>query len=252
MDFSRFSKDEIVGILDIIHSAANCNSVEGITEITARVKDFIGAEKGIIAIGDKDGNIVRVINHSYPVEWLEMYIKEDFVSIDPVMRYNVEIGKTALWKEATALFNSDDNKRLMSMASEYGLNYGIVSGIENYKGTVFSFASSTDDFTEYHKNIIDILTPHLHQALKRICTAVNIKNVKFSIRESEVLQWMKEGKTDWEISAILAIKECTVKFHVKNIKDKLGATNKSHAVAMAMELETQHYPAVEPSLREIS
>lgn len=252
MDFSQFEKDELTTILDIIHSAANCHSVDGITKITARVKDLIGAEKGIISIGDKDGNIVRVINHSYPMEWLERYVAEGFIEIDPVIRYNIEIGKTALWKEATAIYNSDDNKRLMEMASKYGLNYGIVSGIENYKGTVFSFASATDDFTEYHKLIIDILTPHLHNALKRICIANNIKNVNFSKREAEVLEWMKEGKTDWEISAILAIQECTVKFHVKNIRHKLGATSKAHAIAMAVELEAQYFPKVEPSLAPIN
>ncbi|WP_447973005.1 LuxR family transcriptional regulator [Nitrospira sp. Kam-Ns4a] len=36
-------------------------------------------------------------------------------------------------------------------------------------------------------------------------------------REREVLEWMKEGKTNWEIGRILGISERTVRFHVGNI-----------------------------------
>lgn len=59
------------------------------------------------------------------------------------------------------------------------------------------------------------------------------KNI--SSRELEVLRWMKEGKTNWEVSEILGITERTVHFHMANIKDKLQASSKHHAVAIALE-----------------
>lgn len=52
-------------------------------------------------------------------------------------------------------------------------------------------------------------------------------------RECTVLDWLKEGKTNWEIAAILGISERTVKFHVANIRTKLSASSRSHAVALA-------------------
>lgn len=52
-------------------------------------------------------------------------------------------------------------------------------------------------------------------------------------REFTVLDWLKEGKTNWEIAAILEISERTVKFHVANIREKLSASSRSHAVALA-------------------
>ncbi|RDU95945.1 response regulator transcription factor [Trinickia dinghuensis] len=52
-------------------------------------------------------------------------------------------------------------------------------------------------------------------------------------REFMVLDWLKEGKTNWEIAAILGISERTVKFHVANIRSKLSASSRSHAVALA-------------------
>ncbi|MES2263779.1 MAG: helix-turn-helix transcriptional regulator [Pseudomonadota bacterium] len=57
--------------------------------------------------------------------------------------------------------------------------------------------------------------------------------VTLTSRECETLYWLKEGKTNWEISAILSISERTAKFHVANVLDKLGASTRGHAVALA-------------------
>jgi len=53
-------------------------------------------------------------------------------------------------------------------------------------------------------------------------------------KEIEILTWVQQGKTSWEISKILKITERTVKFHVGNILRKLGANSRSQAVAIAM------------------
>ena len=55
-----------------------------------------------------------------------------------------------------------------------------------------------------------------------------------SEREAEVLRWAMDGKTNWEISAILNISERTVKFHVQNAMHKLDASTRSQAVAIAI------------------
>lgn len=60
-----------------------------------------------------------------------------------------------------------------------------------------------------------------------------LQAVSLTAREREVLHWLKEGKTNWEISIILKMSERTAKFHVTNILGKLGASTRSHAVALA-------------------
>ncbi len=55
-----------------------------------------------------------------------------------------------------------------------------------------------------------------------------------SKREIEVLSWIKEGKTSWEIARILLISERTVNFHVRNVIKKLDAKNRTHALAIAV------------------
>ncbi len=56
-----------------------------------------------------------------------------------------------------------------------------------------------------------------------------------SNREIEVLNWLKKGKSSWDIATILNISERTVNFHVKNIMQKLNAVSRTQAVAVAIE-----------------
>lgn len=53
-------------------------------------------------------------------------------------------------------------------------------------------------------------------------------------RQSEVLYWLKLGKSNLEISMILAISSDTVKFHVRNIYSKLGVYNRVQAAQVVV------------------
>ena len=77
--------------------------------------------------------------------------------------------------------------------------------------------------------------PHLHQALLRLTFLPSAANPLLSQREREVLLWIKEGKTNWEISRILRVSEQTVKFHVANILRKLDTSTRGQAVAVALQ-----------------
>jgi DNA-binding NarL/FixJ family response regulator len=55
-------------------------------------------------------------------------------------------------------------------------------------------------------------------------------------REQEVLLHLSKGHSDKEIAKNLGIATTTVKNHVKNIREKLGAKNRTQAVNIAREL----------------
>jgi NarL family two-component system response regulator LiaR len=54
-------------------------------------------------------------------------------------------------------------------------------------------------------------------------------------REVEVLQLLAQGKPNKEIAAHLVISERTAKFHVSSVMSKLGATNRTEAVSLAVQ-----------------
>jgi DNA-binding CsgD family transcriptional regulator len=53
-------------------------------------------------------------------------------------------------------------------------------------------------------------------------------------RELEVLTWAGRGKSAWEIAQILGIAKRTVDEHVQTAMQKLGAVNRTQAVALAL------------------
>ena len=57
----------------------------------------------------------------------------------------------------------------------------------------------------------------------------------FTEREIEVLNWIKEGKSSWEISMILKCSKRVVDFHVANIKRKLNVASRAQAVAICLQ-----------------
>lgn len=84
--------------------------------------------------------------------------------------------------------------------------------------------------------VADYLLSRLVQAQARIETrpAQHGTPPQLSSRELSVLRWMKEGKTNWEISRILGLSERTIRFHVGSIFDKLEVTSRTQAVARAL------------------
>jgi DNA-binding CsgD family transcriptional regulator len=63
-----------------------------------------------------------------------------------------------------------------------------------------------------------------------------------SLRQTEVLRWLVEGKTNAEIAAILRLGLPTIKTHVSAILDKLGVETRSAAVCRVLERERPAAP----------
>jgi DNA-binding CsgD family transcriptional regulator len=72
------------------------------------------------------------------------------------------------------------------------------------------------------------------EAMSRMLGKTRSNLPPLSSREKEILKWLMEGKSTWDISTILQISERTVKFHVDNTMKKLDAVNRTHAVAIAL------------------
>ena len=64
--------------------------------------------------------------------------------------------------------------------------------------------------------------------------------VALTIRETEVLKLVSEGLGNKEIADRLGTASGTVKMHVQNILDKLGAADRTHAVTMAIRRGILH------------
>jgi DNA-binding NarL/FixJ family response regulator len=64
--------------------------------------------------------------------------------------------------------------------------------------------------------------------------AEHLGDEDLTARELEVLQLIRDGYRNKQIADQLAIAETTVNFHIKNLVDKLGANDRTHAVTIAL------------------
>lgn len=80
-----------------------------------------------------------------------------------------------------------------------------------------------------------ILSPEATQALLRVANQPRKLGYDLSDRELEVLALMVKGLNNTEIAERLVVSLSTIKHHVSHILSKLDATNRSEAVALAVQ-----------------
>jgi LuxR family quorum sensing-dependent transcriptional regulator len=85
-----------------------------------------------------------------------------------------------------------------------------------------------------HKRTFHLMTLY---AADRICSLRSAGSAHKPIvtnRQREVLTWVAAGKSAWEIGEILNISARTVEEHAQQILQRLGAVNRTQAVAIAI------------------
>lgn len=112
--------------------------------------------------------------------------------------------------------------------------YG-VRDIGNVTASLYVFFSKSTKFDIEHYSM-GMLMPYLDSALRRIKSIQPIKEVLslplLSPREFQIMEWVDNGKTNYEIGKILHISPNTVKNHLKKIYLKLNVTSRAQAISI--------------------
>lgn len=91
---------------------------------------------------------------------------------------------------------------------------------------------------------LELLLPMLHLALQRMGAGQGGLAPRpspalaraLSLREREILAWVREGKSNYEMGCILGISAMTVKNHLQRIYKTLGVSNRTHALSRCLAL----------------
>jgi DNA-binding CsgD family transcriptional regulator len=237
-------KSDLSSLLEIAYLCASVRSESEFCSLLFRLKQIIPCEKILAALGPVSPQPsfegpTKVVLCEFPIEWLSIYFHRSYAQIDPVLRLHLRTFQTQLWSSTFRSYHRPELGRFLEDARAFGLVEGITTGGKDLAygiGTLISLVGPCLGEHPRHILAVELLRPHLHEALLRVGTAGSSGGqCRLSNREREVLCWIKEGKTNWEISKILGVSESTIKFHIKNILAKLDATTRGHAAALAVQ-----------------
>lgn len=191
------SKNELVAIMEVIESARNCNDKRDVQNLIIQAKDLLDADYCICGLGKNlaDGILApsAVINGNYPEEWVDIYKKERFYTKDPIVKFHSRFVMTQLWSDTFNFYKDEETNKFLQHASDFGLRYGITSGLydpELENTSMFSFASNRPRFSQHHKKVMDMVITHLHNAIDRIYELgrpVNMDSIHDVIRWSQII-----------------------------------------------------------------
>lgn len=246
--FRALSKQECETCIELMHYAVQAQSIDDLRETLTRAQellpfDHLIAGRVCLGQGGTFEGFSDVINVSYPEEWLYLYWKNRYAEVDPVLRAMLQSNRAQLWRDVYSQdATSAEEKNFMRAAAGIGLDSGITTGsLDSSCGfaTFFAFAGGLSAEHRRYLQFVEYLGQHLHLALVRSTptTAAATQNcvADLSPREVTVLNWMKTGKTNWEIAQIVGLSERTVRFHVESIFAKLDVTSRVQAVATAVQ-----------------
>jgi len=190
---------------------------------------------------------VELINISFPDLFIKVFTEERLWENSPVFKLARKGAGPVYWKKAQGVKGTSKKIIRRELTNDCALQGAVtISPFKPRIGQEFSMLNIGDPIErEFVRSqiILERLMPHFHHSLVDVFKGKKGKDEvirPLSNREREVLYWVKEGKTSWEISVILRISERTINFHVGNIKSKLDVSSRTCAVAQAMHLGLIH------------
>ncbi|GAB6035578.1 hypothetical protein JCM15519_01370 [Fundidesulfovibrio butyratiphilus] len=242
---SLLSGEDALELLELIQDCLYCTRREQFYGLFEKLKKSVPFDYAICGTANLDdvGSMISytVENISYPLEWLQVYYDKNFVETDVVINKNFTSFTPQYWSDTYRAFPPSGD--YIKISGDFGLQHGYTHGSSPFgqwkHASLFSFASPHMKKRDLRTlSILSKIVPHFHYAISNYQVASTQQEAakKITPREKEILRWLKEGKSSWEISVILKISERTVNFHVYNIMRKLDVVNRPQAVATALHL----------------
>ncbi|HKZ17667.1 MAG TPA: LuxR C-terminal-related transcriptional regulator [Geobacteraceae bacterium] len=241
---SHLSGIDAIKLLEVIHESISCNSEEDFINLYPKIQELFPFDFAAAMLGHHDSRkgavILHGVNISFPEEWCREYFSRNYHQTSALSRRNFMDFRPQYMTDTWKKYRQPNE--IISLCLDFRIREGYAHGLRptarGQNGSMFAFSGMSMKYDRRTVALLELAVPHLHLALSRIFENKGVENKKTAIsaREKEVLDWLKLGKSSWDISVIMGISERTVNYHVYNIMQKLDAVNRPQAVAAAVHL----------------
>jgi DNA-binding CsgD family transcriptional regulator len=240
--FEHLSRRDAVTLLEITAALLACRDDEQLATAVSLLQRLVRFDKASVNFcflaGLATGEELThdSLSLGYPEEYTARYIAEGLYAEDLVLQQFLTTGQPQNFQKVAERHPDAERNVVRRMDLDCGLRDGFLHGlVQGPHASLCFFAGDRIENDPRTRCILEYIIPHVAQALTRLkARQLGQCRYQLSPREVEVLSWLKDGKTSWEISVILGCSERAVNFHLQNLFKKLQATNRTHAVAIAL------------------
>lgn len=175
----------------------------------------------------------------YPKDWIARYNQPEFRANDPIPDYVMREGKILTWQQCIAAQSLTTAQRnFVDQLTAHGLVDGVgiplfgANRREAYVSILFDRIVKEKD-----RNIVReivVIIDAAHRLLVQMLFETDKKQMEFSRREQEVLNWIAKGKSNTDIATILGLSSSTIDTFVRRIFRKLDVGDRVTAVVKGM------------------
>jgi LuxR family transcriptional regulator, quorum-sensing system regulator BjaR1 len=176
-----------------------------------------------------------------PSEFFELYLSQGFLDCDPVVRHAVRTETPFEWHEAPYDPQHEPRAReVMERRRDYGLNFGFtipLPSLQSASAGVGLGSRDRPDLNRRSKPALHLMAIYTLARIRQLPLARTARAAPLALlsdREREILILSAAGRSAGEIADVLGITKRTIDFHITAATRKLGASNKTHAVALAL------------------
>jgi DNA-binding CsgD family transcriptional regulator len=177
---------------------------------------------------------------TYNQNWKRQYATEPSCRHDPARAQAILRAGSVQWRRLFARVREPAQRAFVAGARAQGFKDGVTTPIHGPQGCVaiIMFAAGhAINLDSEDEEALSHLAMALHQRVRRLTAAALVgvpAPVCLTEREKECLQWVLEGKTNWEIGVLTGVTARTVQFHLSNSARKLGVVNRVQAAVGAL------------------
>jgi DNA-binding CsgD family transcriptional regulator len=178
---------------------------------------------------------------TYAKEWIQRYIKKDYLRIDPVVQGCFQRFHPVDWQSLD--WTSKPAKKFQQDAIAHGVGvqgYSVPIRGPNGQFALFTVNDSCDAAEwarfgrRYRRDLILAAHSFNQQALSFEPERAPEPYQMLSPREIDTMTFLAMGYSRAQVAETLSISEHTLRVYIESARHKLGAANTTHAVARAL------------------
>lgn len=227
---------KMIAILDELEDA---NALDQLQSISEQMRDYFAVDHLVYHWVNSNGEQYGC--GTYDPLWVQHYLKQGYLTIDPVVSGCFQRFHPVDWKRLD--WSSKAARAFLQDALNHGVgNQGFSIPIRGPNGqfALFTVNHSCDDaewaeFTETHRKDLILVAHYFNQKALEFEPDRNPEPARaLSPRELEAMTLLAVGYNRAQAAQSLAISEHTLRVYIESARFKLGAINTTHAVARAL------------------